>query len=103
MTQFRPELIAGVVAMYEFAPQYRHGAQGHMEGDRFVYDESFISWDDLRQDERDHYCQAAIALLKAVPVSDEMVDAIREYTQDDAIDAKDAIDSLLRFLTGDAS
>jgi hypothetical protein len=43
------------------------------------------------------------SLLRAVPVSDEMVDAIREYTQDDAINAKDAIDSLLRFLTGDAS
>ena len=57
-TQFRPELEAGVVALYEALHPIT------------------IGFEELPAHEREVWCQAAIAFLKAVPVSADLVMAM---------------------------
>ena len=98
MPQFRPELEAGSRALCDFLE---------------------IDPDELRTDSYQshefnwqYYCQAAIALLKAVPVSEEleeaMHDVVREVYRQGGVRGvancqPQAFVAAVHFLTGDAS
>ena len=44
---------------------------------------------------------AFAAGLRAIPVSDGIVEAIREWTQDDAMHAREGVTAVITYLTGD--
>ena len=109
MTQFRPELEAGVAAMKETLNKLEkypiipiRGGWGVFHPDEtditkptFFHETSIkcVEW---------RYAQAAIALLKAVPVSDELLDEVIQHEANMSM-GKRILANFARFLTGDAS